>query len=277
MNREFARCVAAVCAVALALSGCATASKDIAPTYISPVQYQSYDCDQIAAEVQRISVRVKQLGGRLDQASTNDALITTVGIVLFWPILFALGGTKQQEAEYSRLKGEYDALEQQAVMKKCPGAVTTTTASTPAPTPPIGSAPAEPAIVPVSATTSTAFPPPAPAATIQPAVLAAPASVGASAPVPPAAPAPPSAPPSPPAVVPVSAPTPVAAAPSVPAISGTSKFMFNAERFAKGLGCDVPVATMNARTAASESFAIACSNRSALVVECGVEGCRETR
>jgi hypothetical protein len=37
--------------------------------------------------------------------------------------LFALGGTKQQEAEYARLTGEYDALQQAVVAKKCPGVV----------------------------------------------------------------------------------------------------------------------------------------------------------
>jgi hypothetical protein len=46
-----------------------------------------------------------------------------VGLILFWPALFALGGTKQQEAEYARLKGEYDAVQEAAVIKKCPGAV----------------------------------------------------------------------------------------------------------------------------------------------------------
>ena len=46
-------------------------------------------------------------------------------MLLFWPALFALGGTKQQEAEYARLKGEYDALQQAAIVKKCPGAINT--------------------------------------------------------------------------------------------------------------------------------------------------------
>ena len=42
-----------------------------------------------------------------------------VGLVLFWPALFALGGTKQQEAELARLKGEYDAVQATATSKKC--------------------------------------------------------------------------------------------------------------------------------------------------------------
>lgn len=115
--------LAAILSLSIALAGCATASKDIAPNYVSPMQYQSYDCEQIAAETQRIQVRVNQIGGRLDEAASNDKAIAGVGVILFWPALFALGGTKQQEAEYARLKGEYDALQQAAVQKKCPGAV----------------------------------------------------------------------------------------------------------------------------------------------------------
>jgi hypothetical protein len=116
------RSVATIVSVTLALYGCATSSKDIASSYVSPLTYQSYDCDELIAESQRIQARVQELGGRLDEASSNDKVITTVGVILFWPILFVLGGTKQQEAEYARLRGEYDALQQAAIAKKCSGA-----------------------------------------------------------------------------------------------------------------------------------------------------------
>jgi hypothetical protein len=107
-------------------AGCATASKDVTPAYVSPLQFQSYDCQQIAAEAARLQVRVQDLGGRLDQANTNDKVLVAVGVVLFWPALFFVGN-KNQEAEFARLKGEYDALQQQAVQRKCPGIVTPTT------------------------------------------------------------------------------------------------------------------------------------------------------
>ena len=110
----------------LVLSGCATASKDIAVAYVSPMQYQSYDCDQLSSEIQRINSRVVQLGGRLDTAASNDKALAGVGVLLFWPALFALGGTKQQEADYARLRGEYDAAHQSAILKKCPGIVAAT-------------------------------------------------------------------------------------------------------------------------------------------------------
>ena len=120
MSRKLA---AASLAVVVGLTGCATASKDIAPMSVSALQYHAYDCSQLAAEYARISVRVQQLGGRLDQAASNDAALTGVGIVLFWPALFFLGGTRQQEAEYARLKGEYEAIQQSAIEKKCPALV----------------------------------------------------------------------------------------------------------------------------------------------------------
>lgn len=115
--------IAIVLSASIALLGCATSSKDVSSTYASPLQYQNYDCAQITSETLRIQTRVTELGGRLDQAATNDKAIMGVGLILFWPALFALGGTKQQEAEYGRLKGEYDAIQQTAISKKCPGIV----------------------------------------------------------------------------------------------------------------------------------------------------------
>lgn len=111
--------VLTVVASTITMFGCATASKDIATANVSPIQYQAYSCDQIVGESQRISTRVSQLAGRLDQAAANDQAIAGVGAILFWPALFALGGTKEQEAEYARLKGESDALQQTAIIKSC--------------------------------------------------------------------------------------------------------------------------------------------------------------
>ncbi len=113
------RSIAAIASATALLGGCATASSGIATTYVSPLQFQSYDCQQISGEMQRISVRVNQLAGRLDKAAENDKALVGVGMLLFWPALFALGGTKEQEAEYSRLRGEYEALQKVGNEKKC--------------------------------------------------------------------------------------------------------------------------------------------------------------
>lgn len=74
---------AAMSAVLL-VSGCATSSKDIVGTSVSPTQYQSYDCGQRTEEANRI--RVSQLGGRLDMATgpgrITDEILSTGRITL---------------------------------------------------------------------------------------------------------------------------------------------------------------------------------------------------
>jgi hypothetical protein len=129
--------IAIAVSTCLVLGGCATSSKDIAASYTSPIQYQHFDCDQLTAEVHRINTRLTQLGGRLDQAASNDAALMAVTLFLFWPAAFALGGTKQQEAEYARLKGESDAVQQAVIAKRCfgtpPAPVNNTALETPAP------------------------------------------------------------------------------------------------------------------------------------------------
>ena len=64
-----------------------------------------------------VSSKVKALTGKIDSNNENDKMITGTVLILFWPALFFLGGTKEQEAEYSNLKGEYEALDRVAVQK----------------------------------------------------------------------------------------------------------------------------------------------------------------
>lgn len=111
--------ISIICAVSLA--SCATTSGNLSATYVSPLQYQAYDCEQLTAETMRIHARVSEMAGNIDSKATSDKVMTGVGVVLFWPALFFLGGNKQQQAEYSRLKGEFEAIQQQAVLKKCAG------------------------------------------------------------------------------------------------------------------------------------------------------------
>lgn len=106
-----------LCAVLAA--GCATASKDISPAYASPLPYQDYTCEQIIAESGRVDSQASALGKRLDQAAMHDKGILVTGLVFFWPALFALGGTKEEEAEYARLKGEHAALQETGTAKGC--------------------------------------------------------------------------------------------------------------------------------------------------------------
>lgn len=102
------------------LSGCASQPEDISTQYVSTLQYKDYDCAQLTGEAARVSRRASELHGSLEKTANNDAAQMGVGLILFWPTLFFLeGGDGAQAQEYSRLKGERDAIEQVSVQKKC--------------------------------------------------------------------------------------------------------------------------------------------------------------
>ena len=109
----------ALIALGVVLSGCASSSGNVTGSYISPLQYQQYSCEQIGAEATRVSARVSELSGVEDSNATGDAVKTGVAIVLFWPAAFFMTGNGQTAAELGRLKGEFESLEQAAIQKNC--------------------------------------------------------------------------------------------------------------------------------------------------------------
>lgn len=111
-------------AATILISGCASSPENNHVPYISPGQFQTYNCNELLAEIERIQTRVSQLTGNLeDKNPTKDKWVLGADLSLSWPALFALGGTKEQEAEYEQLKNEYDAIQQWAIIKQCPGVI----------------------------------------------------------------------------------------------------------------------------------------------------------
>ena len=110
---------AALLSAALLVGGCSTSSDNIAPAYVSPLHYESFDCDQIGQEMARVGRRVSEVAGVQDSEADGDAVAMGVGLVLFWPALFFLADGGDREAELARLKGEYEAIERAAIQKNC--------------------------------------------------------------------------------------------------------------------------------------------------------------
>ena len=107
----------------LVLAGCSPSPKRISSSYISPVQYNSYSCEQLEQELARINARAAEVAGVQREAATQDAVALGAGLFLFWPALFfMLGGDKAEE--FSRLKGQIEAVEQSAIEKGCVGVYT---------------------------------------------------------------------------------------------------------------------------------------------------------
>ncbi len=104
-------------------AGCATKSDNIKADYVSPLAYQSYNCDQVGQEMLRVGRRVSEIAAQQDSTSTKDKVAMGVGLVVFWPSLFFLAAGEDHKKEIARLKGESDALEQIAIMNHCTGAI----------------------------------------------------------------------------------------------------------------------------------------------------------
>ena len=67
----------------LMLAGCASSPNKIAAQYVSPMAYQSYDCDQIALEQNRIERRTGELYQSLKKEANADKWQMGVGLILF--------------------------------------------------------------------------------------------------------------------------------------------------------------------------------------------------
>ena len=119
MNNPNTKRVIAMLTVTSILAGCADHPDKIPATYTSPMQYDGYGCKQIGAEMQRVSSRVTELSGLQEKAASNSDVEMGVGLILFWPTLFFLDRNSAQAAEYGRLKGEFNALEQAGIQKNC--------------------------------------------------------------------------------------------------------------------------------------------------------------
>lgn len=102
------------------LAACATNPDKMSAASVSTLRYESYSCKQIAVESERIEEKITRLYGELKKDSQNDTLQMAAGLILFVPILLFLeGGDSAEAAEYRSLKGQYEALQQVSMHKKC--------------------------------------------------------------------------------------------------------------------------------------------------------------
>ena len=111
--------ILAASAAALLVSGCATNPRDIAPTYVSPVTYQNFSCNDLATEAQRVANRAATATGAQQQQATRDTVAMTAAIVVFWPALFFIGGDRTNAAELANLRGQMQAIEEASRAKGC--------------------------------------------------------------------------------------------------------------------------------------------------------------
>lgn len=100
-----------VATVAL-VSSCAS-SPESDPAYVSPSHYSNYNCNQISAEMQRVSAKLDQA----EQANSTGQLFETA--LAAYAISQGYGYGNRDDAQYRRLVNQYDVLEQTSIQKEC--------------------------------------------------------------------------------------------------------------------------------------------------------------
>ena len=102
------------------MSACASQPEELQAQHVSEIRYTDWSCKQLSLEAETIDRRVAALHGQLKQKAGDDQAQMAIGLILFWPALFLLeGGDGTQAAEYSRLKGDRDAIERAGRFKNC--------------------------------------------------------------------------------------------------------------------------------------------------------------
>ena len=104
---------------ALMSSGCATRSEDVAAAYVSPPNYNQLNCRQLADTAALVSESAFNLRGERDDSKHAWEIVPPSGApVVLWPTAF-MANDPARMAEYTRLKGEFDAILQTSVRKGC--------------------------------------------------------------------------------------------------------------------------------------------------------------
>jgi len=103
----------------LALTACAQSPDEIAAAPVSTAAYSSMSCRQLQAEAVRLNDDVARLTGQQQQKANTDAVAMGVGMVLFWPALFALGSGSDVAPQLAQAKGQAEAIQAAARQKGC--------------------------------------------------------------------------------------------------------------------------------------------------------------
>jgi hypothetical protein len=102
-----------IASICLSVAGCSSASNQIQPIYVTPHQYQSLSCEQIAGEAQRAAHSAAFVASATLH-NTDDS-----GKVILWPTLEHANTDDATKATLGRLKGQFDALVLTAQQKGC--------------------------------------------------------------------------------------------------------------------------------------------------------------
>ena len=113
------RTISLISAASLMLAACAQQPDQIAAVPVSSYPYQQMSCKQLAYERAQVVNSVNALTAAQKQKADSDGAVMAVGMILFWPALFALSAGNDQANALAQAKGQYDAIDTAQKVKGC--------------------------------------------------------------------------------------------------------------------------------------------------------------
>lgn len=104
---------------AVLLTGCASSSENIGPSYVSSAGYRDLDCQELTEEARWLSRQAALAARAQDKMAHNDAIATGTALVLFWPAAFFISGDGPNATELANLRGHKEAIEEAAIQNDC--------------------------------------------------------------------------------------------------------------------------------------------------------------
>jgi hypothetical protein len=130
---------ASLAVMTMMLTGCA--GREAHPVSVTQMGDDSMSCPAISAQVSANEAQIRNLDGQRETHNGTNAAVAVVGVVLFWPALFALDMTDYEKQEMTALHERDQYLQQLALNKNCGPVMSSPVATTPAPPAQTASAP----------------------------------------------------------------------------------------------------------------------------------------
>ena len=118
--KKFINCAIVVLAVStFFVTGCASKPSALGADLVSSSMYSNWDCDQINAEMRRLTQEVSNLEGKQNEIYKKDQLYGWAGALFLWPALLFIDGDGQVASDLKLSKGTFKTMEQLQIEKKC--------------------------------------------------------------------------------------------------------------------------------------------------------------
>lgn len=112
--------VLGLCTSLLLATGCATRSADVRPVAADASMFETWSCEAIDDERDRVQQRAADVAYAVDARVGNNVIALSVAVTVFWPALIAMRPDGPEAEELGRLRGRFDALQAAAERRGCP-------------------------------------------------------------------------------------------------------------------------------------------------------------